>query len=132
MSASRPNGQSTSEAGTTPLVPGNLQADIALLRSLLKDETPIGNDENVDELNLDELLQRLETADGIARGVEGRLDDIIDNLDGLLESLEAQATGGRRGLVVEEMVAVVECKNDSTDDAGGETSEADDAKESSK
>ena len=74
---------------TSPLFDG-LKADIDLLRSLLKDDTVSGDPDALDESTIQELLQKLETADGIAQGVESRLDDIIDNLDGLLESLEAQ------------------------------------------
>lgn len=44
-------------------------------------------DENADN-NLAELLQQLESADSIARGVESRLDGLLDELDGLLEQLE--------------------------------------------
>ena len=42
-----------------------------------------------DEADVAELLRQLESADGIAKGVETRLDDIIGNLDNLLASLES-------------------------------------------
>jgi hypothetical protein len=61
-----------------------LEADITQLSSLLSQETLDGND----EANVAELLCRLESADGMARGVESRLDIILDNLDNLLATLE--------------------------------------------
>jgi hypothetical protein len=36
-----------------------------------------------------ELLKRLDSADGVAQGVESKLDKLLDNLEGLLEGLEA-------------------------------------------
>lgn len=88
MSSINSNGTNGATDKPSP-IPANLSADIALLRSLLKEDA---NQDGADEpdVDIDELLRRLETADGIAQGVESRLDDIIDNLDGLLESLEAQ------------------------------------------
>ncbi|KDQ51136.1 hypothetical protein JAAARDRAFT_103360, partial [Jaapia argillacea MUCL 33604] len=61
-----------------------------ILTSLLS----ISQDSTSDETTLSdqevaELLRRLETADGLARGVESRLDSVIDELDGLLASLES-------------------------------------------
>jgi hypothetical protein len=41
-----------------------------------------------DDTDISELLGTLETADGMANGVEGKLDDILKNLDKLLESME--------------------------------------------
>ncbi|KAH9854377.1 hypothetical protein C2E23DRAFT_71423 [Lenzites betulinus] len=63
---------------------GSLQADIDLLSNLLS--------QNVDESDPDvvELLRRLETAEGIADGVESRLDGIMDHLDNLLHDLESR------------------------------------------
>ncbi|PCH34167.1 hypothetical protein WOLCODRAFT_160657 [Wolfiporia cocos MD-104 SS10] len=66
--------------GTTPGHQSSLQADIVLLQSLLAQD---GSEGDV-ELNFAELLERLERAEGIVSGVEGRLDEIIGNLDGLL------------------------------------------------
>ena len=43
-----------------------------------------------DEVDISELLARLECADGMAKGVEGRLDDILEDLDRLLESMEGR------------------------------------------
>jgi len=41
-----------------------------------------------EEADIPELLSRLESAHGVASGVEGKLDDIMKNLDSLLESME--------------------------------------------
>ena len=72
--------------------PVSLDGDIALLTSLLAQSN--GSDErDMDGPELQELLRRLETADGVARGVESRLDEVIGNLDQLLGGLEAANLG---------------------------------------
>ncbi|KAI0328472.1 hypothetical protein GY45DRAFT_1326351 [Cubamyces sp. BRFM 1775] len=84
----------------------SLEADIALLSNLLS--------QNVDESDPDvaEVLRRLEAAEGIADGVESRLDGIIDHLDNLLSDLEARATpeqgtdATQSSIVVEEVAVV--------------------------
>ncbi|KAK2461524.1 hypothetical protein APHAL10511_005987 [Amanita phalloides] len=45
-----------------------------------------------DEVDISELLGKLEHADGIAKDVEGRLDDILEDLDRLLESMPGRRT----------------------------------------
>ena len=60
-------------------------ADLAALAALISADH---SDEHADE-NLAELLQQLETADGVARGMEGRRDSLLERLDGLVEVLEA-------------------------------------------
>ncbi|EKM61826.1 uncharacterized protein PHACADRAFT_204967 [Phanerochaete carnosa HHB-10118-sp] len=81
-----------SSSSTAPQKP--LDADIALLASLLAQS---GDEGDVEGLELQELLQRLETADGVAQGVEHRLDEIIGNLDQMLGGLEdAGETGQKR------------------------------------
>jgi hypothetical protein len=47
-----------------------------------------------EEADVAELLQRLESADGMAKGLESRLDDILGNLDNLLVTLESSEHGG--------------------------------------
>ncbi|OBZ70685.1 hypothetical protein A0H81_09181 [Grifola frondosa] len=94
-----------------------LDSDIALLTSLLEQNG--GADDDDAEMDVAELLQRLDTADGIARGMESRLDGIIEHLDHLLGALEAGSeplsiAGGDSGVqasvtvteVVEEIVMV--------------------------
>ena len=79
-----PNGNAPRRDGGN--TSSSLEADIALLSNLLS--------QNVDESDPDvaEVLRRLEAAEGIADGVESRLDGIIDHLDNLLSDLEARAT----------------------------------------
>lgn len=50
-----------------------------------------GISDSNDEVDISELLNRLESADGMAKGVEGRLDDILEDLDRLLESMERRS-----------------------------------------
>ncbi|OCH90557.1 hypothetical protein OBBRIDRAFT_793221 [Obba rivulosa] len=67
---------------------GSLDSDLALLSLLLQQ-----SEANGDEGDVIELLRRLESADGIARDVESRLDDMIGGLDSLLGALEPGAEG---------------------------------------
>ncbi|GBE77326.1 hypothetical protein SCP_0101990 [Sparassis crispa] len=60
-----------------------LQSDISLLTALLAQDQSDENDPDIAEL-----LRRLETADGVAKGVESRLDAIIGDLDSILGTLE--------------------------------------------
>ncbi|OJT13965.1 hypothetical protein TRAPUB_9504 [Trametes pubescens] len=80
MPEALPNGTGSKLETTS----SSLEADIALLSKLLS--------QNADESDPDvvELLRRLEAAEGIADGVESRLDGIIDHLDDLLSDLETQ------------------------------------------
>ncbi|KAI0658294.1 hypothetical protein C8Q70DRAFT_934262 [Cubamyces menziesii] len=104
MSSSLPNGNAPKQNGGNS--PSALEADIALLSNLLS--------QNVDESDPDvtEMLRRLEAAEGIADGVESRLDGIIDHLDDLLNDLETRTAPGRgtdviqSSTVVEEVVVV--------------------------
>ncbi|KAG1742720.1 uncharacterized protein EDB91DRAFT_1247527 [Suillus paluster] len=64
----------------------SLEADIAHLSNLVINGSLDGSNETED---LIEILARLESADGMAQGIEGRLDDILGTLDDLLTSLEA-------------------------------------------
>ncbi|KAH8119744.1 hypothetical protein DFH11DRAFT_1539030 [Phellopilus nigrolimitatus] len=60
------------------------EADLAVLTALVNADTP---DEHADR-NLAELLEQLERADFVARGVENRLDLLLGQLDGMVEGLE--------------------------------------------
>ena len=78
----------------------SFDADVALLTSLLSQSSthPSADGDVVDERDIEgpelqELLRCLETADGIARGMESRLDDFIGNLDRMLGSLERAKEG---------------------------------------
>ena len=78
MSSSKPNGQTPNGQGKT-----NLEDDIAQLSALLSQEPSEGDDGDVAEL-----LRQIEKADGMAQGVESKLDNVLQNLDNLLASLE--------------------------------------------
>ncbi|KAI0931672.1 hypothetical protein AcW2_000512 [Taiwanofungus camphoratus] len=104
-----------------------LESDVAFLQSILNQ-----NDVDDDQLDVAELLRRLETADGIATGVEGRLDDIMGTLDNLLNALESgdkhvsygeEFTLVRTGddTVVEEDQARVAVSEDAVVDQTGDT-----------
>lgn len=61
----------------------------ALLSSLETSEP-----EDADNINdLAALLKQLDEADGVARGVENRLDEILEDLEEMLVGLEASQTG---------------------------------------
>ncbi|KAI0082115.1 hypothetical protein K474DRAFT_825219 [Panus rudis PR-1116 ss-1] len=66
-----------------------VDADIAFLQSALDRFAK----DPVDEQDIAELLRHLETADGIATGVENRLDHILEHLDALLTSLDPEGSG---------------------------------------
>lgn len=76
MSSNNTNGQSA-----------NLEADIAQIRSFLSQEPSEGDSDS----NLAELLRKMDAADGMAKGVESKLDNMLENLDQLLASLEPEA-----------------------------------------
>jgi hypothetical protein len=59
--------------------------NIAQLSSLLVQEPAEG------ETDVAELLRTIEAADGMAQGVESKLDNMLENLDNLLASLESKA-----------------------------------------
>ncbi|KAA1471599.1 hypothetical protein DENSPDRAFT_799718 [Dentipellis sp. KUC8613] len=65
----------------------SLEADIVYLKEVISSQP---SDENAD-VNLAALLRHLETATGVAEGVEERIDGIIENLDMLLDSLERES-----------------------------------------
>lgn len=55
------------------------------LKALLKEDT------GTDEINYAQILQRLTSTNAMAEGVEAKLDNILENLDALLESLGTTA-----------------------------------------
>ena len=63
----------------------SIEPDIALLHSLLSN-----TDTSDDAENLQQLLAQLNDAEGIAKGLEGKLDDVLENLDSLLAAMEAK------------------------------------------
>nr|VWO95677.1 EPI protein [Ganoderma boninense] len=78
-----------SQNGTPANQQPSLEADIALLQKLLAEDGDESNPENVAAL-----LKRLEAAEGLAGGVEDRLDGIMDHLDTLLTDLDAKQVAG--------------------------------------
>lgn len=76
------NGQSNDQGHTASTV----EEGILQLSSLLSQD-PLDADADVMEL-----LRRIDAADGVAQGVESKLDNILDHLDHLLASLEPSAT----------------------------------------
>lgn len=65
----------------------NLDSDITQLNDLLNNQLASGKD---DLLGLGALLESLNNADGIAEGIEQRLDGVLDNLDMLLASFDKE------------------------------------------
>ena len=62
----------------------SIQSDLAFLQNVLSQEVDASQPEDVEEL-----LKKLEAAEGLADGMESRLDGIMDNLDKLLGDLGA-------------------------------------------
>ena len=69
----------------------NLEADIAQINSFLSQEPS----EAESDANLADLLRKMDAADGVARGVETKLDGMLENLDQLLASLELVTMDGK-------------------------------------
>ncbi|KAF7347526.1 hypothetical protein MVEN_01508800 [Mycena venus] len=78
--ADKPNASGASPAQLN----ASIEADIAELNELLSKETL----DDSEEASVAELLARLESADGVAKGVESKLDALLGNLDSLLAVLE--------------------------------------------
>lgn len=82
--------EKTSATKTSPITQAQpLDADIARLAKLLKQTESMGDGATPDA-SLQELLSCLQSADGIATGVESQVDSIISHLDELLEGLEKE------------------------------------------
>ncbi|KAJ6469591.1 hypothetical protein C8R47DRAFT_1325505 [Mycena vitilis] len=79
-SSDKPNASQPSPDQITAAI----EADVAELNELLSRETL----DEAGEASVEELLARLESADGVAKGVENKLDALLGNLDTLLASLE--------------------------------------------
>ena len=73
-----------------------LASDIALLSAILSRSA-----DPTDETDIAELLRQIDSAHGVAEGVETRLDGVIDNLDTLLDSLESHASQSPQGSTTE-------------------------------
>jgi hypothetical protein len=89
MSSSSAHANTSASPNATPSLPIPLDGDAASLNIALAPTS--GDDES--ELSgpeLDALLAQLARADGLAAGVEGRLDALIGGLDALLAGLGAE------------------------------------------
>ncbi|KAF7436243.1 hypothetical protein PC9H_003072 [Pleurotus ostreatus] len=86
-----PNAEKASSTQTSPesLSP-SLDADIARLAKLLNQTESMGDSATNPDASLQELLSYLQSADGIASGVELQVDSIISHLDDLLDGLEKE------------------------------------------
>lgn len=62
----------------------SLSDDIENIRLLLSQDVP----EDAADQDIEALLQQLERADSIGQNVEGRMDAILETLDGLLGTLQ--------------------------------------------
>ncbi|KAK7063917.1 hypothetical protein R3P38DRAFT_17374 [Favolaschia claudopus] len=82
--ADKPNGSEPDPAQVT----SSIEQDIAELSELLSKDTL----DDTGEASIAELLARLESADGVAKGVENKLDTLLGNLDVLLSTLEKENT----------------------------------------
>ncbi|KAG2136508.1 uncharacterized protein EDB93DRAFT_1168928 [Suillus bovinus] len=80
----------------------NLEADIAHLSTLLLNGSLNGSHGTED---LMEILAHLDSADDVAKGIEGKLDGILGTLDNLLTSLETHDEAS-----IEEKVVSVEAE----------------------
>ncbi|KAJ7070685.1 hypothetical protein C8F01DRAFT_1244395 [Mycena amicta] len=58
-------------------IAASMEADLAALIELLSKESL----DEAGEASVEELLARLESADGVAKGVENKLDTLLGNLD---------------------------------------------------
>ena len=79
MSSGAQNGQDLNGQGKI-----DLGVDVAQLSSLLSQESAEG------DADVAELLRRIDTAESMAQGVETKLDNMLENLDTLLASLESR------------------------------------------
>jgi hypothetical protein len=84
--------QDDTKAGAKSEAPStSVESDMAKLACLLAQLPDDPPDSEADDPQVTELLLRLATADGVAKGVEERLDGIIGNLDLLITTLEKES-----------------------------------------
>jgi hypothetical protein len=81
------NGSSTS---TTSPLPSTLNDSISSIAAALNASPDAENELSGEDLAT--LLRQLDDAEGVAGGVEDRLDAIISNLDTLLESIQGDSS----------------------------------------
>lgn len=92
MSTQNNDDNSNSAASQSPhVLPNGIDADVAQVTKLLAQDSLNGDD----EVNIAELFKRIENADGVAQGVESKLDDLLGTLDKLLQQLETKGDGDK-------------------------------------
>jgi len=85
----------------------------ATLTSQSSEATPVSSqpedgeeeEEDVDDPEMEELLRQLDEANEVAAGLEGRLDEILGDLEGLLVNLEGKTEDGPSVTIVETEVS---------------------------
>jgi hypothetical protein len=96
-----PNGNASTHAHTSteldPTLPGTLDADISALAALVSTAAPTTDETEGEQefsaTDLAALLGQLEGADGVARGVESRLDELLKGLDAIIGDLGQEENG---------------------------------------
>ncbi|VDC04242.1 unnamed protein product [Peniophora sp. CBMAI 1063] len=90
MSTSSPNDKPTVNGASAPPkangAPASMNADLATLQRVIEQSANVPDDAT--DAGIAGLLRALEQADGVGRDVEGRLDAILAQLDGMLGALE--------------------------------------------
>lgn len=82
--ASAPNGAPKQDTANT------LSAELSRLELLISGSS--GDEENLGDEEVMELLRQMEEADGLASGIEDKLDGLLENLEGMLKGLETPQT----------------------------------------
>ncbi|KAJ7204387.1 hypothetical protein GGX14DRAFT_646875 [Mycena pura] len=95
------NGGTDKRNGSTDQKPSqitsSIESDLAELNELLSKDP--GTLDDLDEASVEVLLARLEGADGVAKGVENKLDALLGNLDSLLAALENNDDANQSGSI---------------------------------
>ena len=93
MSSSSDDKPSVNGASALPQsngTPTSMNTDLALLQRVIEQSANVPDDAT--DTDIASLLRALEQADGVGRDVEGRLDAILAQLDGMLGALEPDST----------------------------------------
>lgn len=91
MANSDASTQRVEESSTTQDInhPSSSDASGQVTELAFLQEVISSSDADVGEGDISAILRQLETADNVAQGVESKLDKLLENLEGLLEGLEA-------------------------------------------
>lgn len=80
------NGASQLRDSTSSDTLASTVSQVAFLQQVISSSGPT---EEGAEGDIFEILKQLEAADGVAQGVESKLDKLLENLEGMIEGLEA-------------------------------------------